>query len=221
MENTAFTDRNDGYYNMFKMSIVSLIPEGPHAILDVGCAAGRLGRKLKELNKARELVGVEIFEDAADEASKYYEKVYHADVEHAELDYKEYFDFVVCSDILEHLKDPHGILRKIHGWLKRDGFLLSCIPNVRFWRVSRDLIFLGRWEYAEAGILDKTHLRFFTRRSFSKCLDDTGFDVQHYEMVVDGRRNRLFNTITCRLFEEFVGSQIIVVAKKRGSAVKE
>ncbi len=199
---------------MFKSRIASLIPDGPNVILDVGCAAGTFGRKLKKWNKAHELVGIEIFKEAADEASKCYDKVYCADVENSQLEYSEYFDFVICSDILEHLKNHYEILRKIHGWLKKDGFVLFSIPNIRYWRVIRNLVILGRWEYAEAGILDKTHLRFFTRRSFLKVLRESGFLIQHYEMIVDGLKQKLFDRVTCHLFEEFMGAQIIFVAKK-------
>jgi 2-polyprenyl-3-methyl-5-hydroxy-6-metoxy-1,4-benzoquinol methylase len=216
VENKAFRNSGDRYYNMFKSGIASLIPEGSHVILDMGCAAGVLGRRLKELNKAKEVVGVEIFKEAADEAAKHYETIHQGDIEELKLPYKNYFDFVVCADILEHLRDPWNILGQIHTWLKNDGSVIICIPNVRYWRVLRDLIFHGSWQYMNAGILDKTHLRFFTRRSFLGPLAEAGFEVQYMRMEIIGIKHEIANRITCRLFEEFMGRQVIIVAKKKG-----
>ncbi|MGA2954109.1 MAG: class I SAM-dependent methyltransferase [Thermodesulfobacteriota bacterium] len=216
MENKAFRNSSDRYYNMFKSGIASLIPEGSHVILDMGCAAGVLGRRLKELNKAKEVVGVEIFKEAADEAAKYYEIIHHGDIEELKLPYENYFDFVVCADILEHLRDPWNILRQVHTWLKNDGSVIICIPNVRYWRVLRDLIFHGSWRYADAGILDKTHLRFFTRRSFLGPLAEAGFEVQYMRMEIIGIKHEIANRITFRCLEEFMGKQVTIVAKKQG-----
>ena len=214
MEHIAFTDKNDGYYNNEKSRFIQLIPEGPNKILDLGCAAGRLGRKLRELNKTSELVGVEIFEPAAMEAAKYYDRVYVADIEHINLDYMGYFDFVFCGDILEHLRDPWTMLNKIHIWLKKDAFLVSTIPNIRYWLILRDLIIFGKWEYTEAGVLDQTHLRFFTRNSFLKMLQKANYNVDYQEMVIHGQKKNFLNKLTFGIFEEFLGSQVLVMAKK-------
>lgn len=220
MENKVYADTTSWYYNVFKPGIANFIPEGPNSILDLGCATGLLGRGLKELNKAREVIGVEIFEGAANEAAKYYERVYHGDVEQVNLDYENHFDFVVCGDILEHLADPWKTLRRIRGWLKSEGFVIVSTGNVRYWRVLRNLIFRGRWEYTEAGILDNTHLRFFTTKSLLKDLKDAGFDIRVMRLDVNGMKHRFVNAITFRVFEEFLGSQIVVLAKKQSSDAK-
>jgi 2-polyprenyl-3-methyl-5-hydroxy-6-metoxy-1,4-benzoquinol methylase len=207
--------KDESYYSREKSRIASLVPEGPNVILDVGCAAGHLGRKLRELNKVDELVGVEIFQPAAAEAEKHYDAVHQGDVEVLSLPYQEYFDFVICGDILEHLRDPWAMLSRIYGWLKEDGTLICSIPNVRYWRILRDLIIFRKWEYIEAGILDNTHLRFFTRSSFTKILKSRDFRIIHNEMIIDGKKQNLCNRLTFGLFEEFLGSQVMVLAKKR------
>jgi 2-polyprenyl-3-methyl-5-hydroxy-6-metoxy-1,4-benzoquinol methylase len=214
MENKAFQDKNDIYYNSFKWEITPLIPEGPHAIMDLGCGTGVFGRKLREQNKAREVVGVEIFKEAADEAAKYYEKVYQGDVEQIRLEYEDYFDFVICGDIIEHLNDPWKMLGRIKTWLKIEGRVLVSIPNIRYWRVLRDLVFRGDWKYREAGILDKTHLRFFTMKSFLRAMTEAGFDIAYSGFLTYGARQNLFNRITFGLFEPFMGTLIIVLGKK-------
>ena len=169
-----------------------LIPEGLHTILDLGCSTGVFGRKLREQNKAREVVGVEIFEEAADEAARHYEKVYRRDVEQLNLDCESYFDFVICGDIIEHLKDPWRMLGRIKTRLKTEGHALVSIPNVRYWRVLRDLVFRGDWKYRDAGILDRTHLRFFTKKSFLRAMTDAGFDIAYSGFLDIRRETELF-----------------------------
>jgi 2-polyprenyl-3-methyl-5-hydroxy-6-metoxy-1,4-benzoquinol methylase len=160
-------------------------------------------------------VGVEIFQPAADEAGKYYDKVYVADIETLQLPYRKYFDYVVCGDILEHLRDPMVTLERIHEWLKDGGNLLVTVPNIRYWRILRDLVFLGKWEYVDAGILDNTHMRFFTRRSILNILQRSSFSIIHYEMMIVGVKHKLANKTTLGLLKEVFAPQIMIVAKKR------
>lgn len=214
MENQFFTDKDAGYYNAEKDWMVRYIPDGPNVILDLGCAAGRFGRKLRGLNKAAELVGVEVFAAAAAEAEKYYDAVYQGDIEGLDLPYEQYFDIIICGDIIEHLSDPWTMITRIRRWLKDGGVLIASIPNVRYWCVLRDLIISGKWEYVEAGILDNTHLRFFTRSSFFGMLSRANFSVVRHDMIIHGKKKNLFNKLTFGVFEEFLGLQILAVVKK-------
>lgn len=214
MENKAYTDQTDTYYNIEKSRLVPFFPDGPNIILDIGCASGRLGKKLRDLNKASELIGIEIFPLAADEAAKYYNKVYRNDIESLILPYKEYFDFVICGDILEHLRDPWTLLDRIHEWLKPNGLLISSIPNIRYWRIIKDLLVYGKWDYVEAGILDNTHLRFFTRNTFQKMQEKANFEIIHNEMIIYGKKQNFLNMITFSVLEEFLGSQVLTISKK-------
>jgi 2-polyprenyl-3-methyl-5-hydroxy-6-metoxy-1,4-benzoquinol methylase len=217
MENKSFVDSHDSYYNLEKTRFVNLVPEGPNVVLDIGCAAGRLGRTLLELRRAVEVIGVEIYGPAADEAAKCYTMVYKEDIEHLNLPYKGYFDFVVCGDILEHLSDPLTLVKKIHVWIKTGGYFIASVPNIRYWRVLRDLIIFGKWEYVEAGILDNTHLRFFTQQSFLRMIENGNFKIVDREMIINGRKQNLLNKITFGMFKEFLGSQIMIVAMPTNS----
>lgn len=214
MENKAISNIDAYYYNVEKNWLVALIPNGANVILDIGCANGRLGSKLRLLGKASEIIGVEIFDSAAKEAAKSYDKVYSGDIEKLNLPYSDYFDFIICGDILEHLYDPLTILNYIHGWLKNDGALIACVPNVRYWRIIFDLIFFGKWEYVDAGILDSTHLRFFTRKTAINLLKEANFTNLYWEMIIFGRKKSCFNKFTLGIFEEFLGSQVILTARK-------
>lgn len=207
------SNKDADYYNWEKNRIAELISEGANKILDIGCASGRLGKKLRELNKAEELIGIEIYQPAAEEASLYYNKIFQDDIESFELPFEKYFDYVICGDILEHLRDPWKMVERIHGWLKPGGSLIASIPNIRYWQILTDLILFGKWEYVDAGILDNTHLRFFTRKSFNKLLQDANYDCYHEEMVIHGNKKNIANKITIGLFKEFLGSQVIVMAK--------
>ncbi len=207
MQNTAFVDKDSSYYVQLKSWMLPVINRGPNMVMDLGCASGVMGRKLLETGKAREVYGVEIFESAAAEAATIYKKVHVGDIEEMELDYQGCFDYIICGDILEHLKDPYKLVRLLGGWLKPGGSILVCVPNVRNYQVLRDLIFHGKWEYVSAGILDRTHLRFFTATSCRQMLLDAGFEVYHEQMVIYGPRKNFCNRVTLGLFKEFLALQ--------------
>lgn len=215
MKNPAFLDKKSPYHTQANEFPISLIPDGTNVIMDLGCSSGWIGQNLLEMNKAAEVVGVEIFEPAAQEAMKCYKAVHVGNIEVLTLDYSSYFDVVICGDILEHLKEPFSTIRKIYCWLK-DGELIVCsVPNVRYWRVWRDLVFRGVWQYTSEGILDQTHLRFFTTRSFKKMLTEACFAIQYEGMrIAVGLKQQAFNRLTFGLFEEFLGFQILISAQK-------
>jgi 2-polyprenyl-3-methyl-5-hydroxy-6-metoxy-1,4-benzoquinol methylase len=215
MLNNAHPSATDVYFNRERPSLVALVKPGPNAVLDLGCGAGAVGRKLRETGKAEEVVGVELFSLAAREAARHYTEVHSGDIEEMTLPYAKRFDYILCGDILEHLKDPYAVVNKVHGWLKDDGRFICSLPNVRYWRVLTELAFRGAWDYRDAGVMDRTHLRFFTRRSCFRMLTEANFIVERWQMLLGGRRYLLLNAVTLGLFKEFLGPQIVVLARKR------
>ena len=214
MLNKSHNSKQDSYYNRERPSIVNLISPGANAILDLGCGAGAVGRRLLRDGKAGTLIGVELFASAAEEAARHYTKVHTGDIEEMSLPYKAEFDYVICGDILEHLKDPYSVVRRIHGWLKDDGKFICSVPNVRHWQVLANLFLRGAWEYQDAGVMDRTHLRFFTRKTSFKMVEDAGFQVAQSRLLIGGRRYTLLNRATFGFFDEFLGPQIILLARK-------
>ena len=216
MKNPAFQNPGDQYYMQEKRFLFPLIPDGPNVLLDLGCAAGQVGKALRESHKAAEIVGVEIFEPAAAEARKLYKEVHVGDIEDMKLGYDKYFDIVLCGDILEHLREPAKVLRQIHGWLKDGGRLVCSVPNIRYWKIWRALIFRGEWEYTGDGILDQTHLRFFTTKSFTRMIANASFEVERTDVRIHwGPKQLAFNRLTRGAFKEFLGYQILVSARKK------
>jgi 2-polyprenyl-3-methyl-5-hydroxy-6-metoxy-1,4-benzoquinol methylase len=214
MQNTAFHEKDAHYYVRLKWWMLPLVKDGPNIVMDLGCASGVMGRKLLETGKAAEVHGVEIFPDAAEEAARHYTEVHTGDIEEMDLEYENRFDYVICGDILEHLKDPYSVVRRIHQWLKPGGSIFVCVPNVRNYSVVRMLVFRGRWEYHDAGIMDRTHMRFFTRSSCSEMLAEAGFEVYHEQMMIDGARKNFANRVTLGLFGEFLASQTFCCGRK-------
>lgn len=165
-----------GYYHHQRPELVALVPQQARRVLDVGCAAGMMGAALKERGVA-EVVGVEINPVAAREAATRLDKVIVGDIEEIELTYPEgYFDTIVLGDVLEHLRDPWNLLKRLRRYLAEGGKIVASIPNVAHISVIRDLI-RGEWRYADIGILDRTHLRFFTLSSIREMFANAGYRI--------------------------------------------
>lgn len=158
--------------NLFK-----LIPKNCQNYLDVGCAAGLLGKALKEVNKEAEIIGIEMNSEYAKKAEEYLDSVIIGNVEKLDLtSLEKKFDCIIYGDILEHLYEPRAILEKHKTLLSKEGEIVLSVPNVQFAGVILSLIF-GNWNYKDSGILDKTHLRFFTKKTVKKLLKDAGFEI--------------------------------------------
>ena len=162
--------------------ILAAIPDGAR-VLDVGCAGGYLARALAQ--RGISTVGIEPDPTMAAEAEEHCERVYRATVEEAqtlpELQ-AERFDVVIYGDVLEHLVDPLGALRWARGLLTDSGLIVVSIPNVAHWSVRWSLA-TGRFDYTDYGLLDRTHLRFFTRRTAHELVHDAGLEVIHEDFT--------------------------------------
>jgi 2-polyprenyl-3-methyl-5-hydroxy-6-metoxy-1,4-benzoquinol methylase len=160
-------------------------------VLECGCATGYMSRVLAE--RGCRVTGVEIDPAAAEQARAFCERVVVGDLD--EIDLVEVlgvpgepgscalpFDVVVFGDVLEHLKDPLRVLRASRGLLAPDGYVVASIPNVAHGDVRLSLL-AGAFPYRPLGLLDDTHIRFFTRESIDELFDDAGFVVSEVERV--------------------------------------
>jgi SAM-dependent methyltransferase len=141
----------------------------PLRILDVGCAAGYLGKILRE--QGHYVVGIEGDAAAAKKARACYDVFHLADVETFVFPYRGEFDYILFADILEHLRDPAAVLRRSLPSLKDTGKVIISLPNVANWVIRLSLLF-GNFESADRGILDRTHLHFFTLRALKRLMNE-------------------------------------------------
>jgi 2-polyprenyl-3-methyl-5-hydroxy-6-metoxy-1,4-benzoquinol methylase len=124
------------------------------------------------------------------------------------------FDVVMCADVLEHMPEPETALRAAATAMRPGGIMVASIPNVRHWRaVVWPLLRHGTWTYTERGILDRTHLRFFTRRSMQDFFTDNGWSVQSVTGINMIRREKLLSVASFRLLDDFLLPQYVVVAR--------
>ena len=189
------TTKDPSYFEFARPEILARIPQSARRVLEIGCGAGRLGAALKARQSA-EVVGVEFNEGAAAAARQRLDRVVVGDIEQMEPGFTAgSFDCVVCADVLEHLERPDRVLRRLRDWLAPNGKLIASIPNARHHSVVGGLL-EGNWTYERAGLLDNTHLRFFTRLDIERLLYRCGFAISdlgivpgpgHEEWVANGR----------------------------------
>lgn len=146
--------------------------------LDVGCAFGTSGRYLKAMG-CEKVYGIDIRPDCIEIAKKYSDECLLCNIEEMEIPFeKKSLDYIAFSDVLEHLHEPTEMLKKFREHLKDDGFITVSLPNIRHYSIILRLI-LGQWEYSSLGILDKSHIRFFTMREMIKMFHEAGYEIEN------------------------------------------
>jgi len=152
--------------------IISAIAEGS-AVLDLGCSNGLLARPLSEKNVRVTGVDAGRGEQIASEMADYYQRDLELPLE---LPYGRVFDYVVCADVIEHLKNRAQLLRDARRYLKPDGRLIISTPNIALWFYRLSLL-VGRFEYGPRGVLDETHVHLYTGATFRREIEKAGFTV--------------------------------------------
>ena len=171
-------------YSAERGEIAGLVPPGVRRVLDVGCGTGGFGATVRSVAPQAELWGVEPVAEAARAASATYDRVvtgYYPD-DARDLPAGS-FDAVFMLDVLEHMVEPDVALRDVRSLLTPTGVLVASIPNVRHYDVWWPLVRHGRWTYTDTGLMDRTHLRWFTRSSIEDLFHATGWDVRSLEGI--------------------------------------
>lgn len=158
--------------------MLSFLPENPQRIIDIGCGAGFFGAAVKRKYPNCETWGVEAAAEAARTAALHNDRIVTGLVEEVADLPERYFDAVTMNDVLEHMTWPEPSLAIARRILKPEGKLILSLPNVRYFVNVRDLVFNNSWEYQDRGILDRTHLRFYTTRSAANLLQKNGYVVE-------------------------------------------
>lgn len=151
-------------------------------VLDIGCKGGELG--YDAVKKGCRVTGVEKDKNFAMKAKEIYHRVITGDIEDdlVKNQLTDEYDYILLADILEHLCYPEKLLLWLRNILKRNGRILISIPNIAHWSIRSNLLY-GKFQYQKKGIMDKTHLRFFTNESFQKILNQSNFDILSQDFI--------------------------------------
>lgn len=171
------------YHQNPRTEIASFIAEPPGTVLDIGCGGGATGKLIKQKFPGTSVIGIEQNAAAAEYARQFLDQVICArieDVDLAVLAPGAAVSTVLLLDVLEHLYDPWRTLMKIRGWLAPGTRVLASVPNIRNLAVLDELA-AGRFQYAENGVLDVTHVRFFTKHELKRMFEETGYVVRNLE----------------------------------------
>ncbi|MBD3809812.1 MAG: class I SAM-dependent methyltransferase [Sulfuricurvum sp.] len=209
------------YFSYIREDLINLIPKTFRAcnVLEIGCGNGATLQKLKKIGIANKTTGIELFPSE----DNFYDTVDHFFPENVEqMAFPSYmnnsFDIILLGDVLEHLVDPWSTLKKVSTLLKAEGRIIVSLPNIRYYTILKSIIFNGDFKYEEAGILDKTHLRFFCRKNIIELLENADLKVDIITSTFDREtiksKKHLLNKITFGLFHDFFVYQFLAVARK-------
>jgi 2-polyprenyl-3-methyl-5-hydroxy-6-metoxy-1,4-benzoquinol methylase len=194
---------SEGYFAHKRPEMLGYVPLGAARVLDIGCGEGAFGFQLKERG-VKEVWGVEISACAAAKARDRLDVVVAGDIQERQRALPDgFFDCIVLNDVIEHLIDPSALLDGLRWKLTDRGVIVVSVPNVRFGPVLYDLLIRGQWRYTDSGVLDRTHLRFFTRDSVRRMSEDLGYEVECLEGInalPSGRMKWLLHLLTALSF---------------------
>lgn len=167
-------------HDLYNDTLLAMLPPNLHRVIEVGCMRGTLARVYQEKNPACEWIGIDIDQDNVDIARTVCHQATCLDIEAIpESDFSQWrdVDAWVFGDILEHLRDPWRLLSLIRSTLSKNGIVVASIPNAQNWNVQARLN-AGLFRYEDEGLLDRTHIRFFTRTTILEMFQGSGYRVE-------------------------------------------
>ncbi len=204
------------YYQCNRDEIKPFLPSHYKYILEIGCAEGCFSCSL---DPEAETWGCDPDASSAEKASRRLFRVLKGTYEEVVAEIPDnYFDLVICNDVIEHMPNHVFFLENIQKKMKPGAYLVGSVPNVRYYRVLRDLLFKKDWRYTwPGGILDQTHLRFFTQKSLTRTLEEAGFLVESIKGINAPRKKKLFVLLFSGIL---FGSQSDITYKQMAFRVK-
>jgi 2-polyprenyl-3-methyl-5-hydroxy-6-metoxy-1,4-benzoquinol methylase len=189
-------------------TFLDLAAQGQH-ILECGCSTGFLSRHLVE--RGCTVTGLEIDAEAAEKARQWCKKVHAIDLNRPDWadELSGNYDTILFGDVLEHLVNPESVLRRTSDLLAPNGRVIICLPNIAYWKIRMSLL-RGKFEYTSMGILDVTHLRFFTPETGRKLIEDAGYLIISTYPILSSSR---FGNQLRRLLPGLFTVQTIFVAQ--------
>lgn len=193
------------YYQSCREEMIDFLPSDSKTFLEVGCGEGNFGLMIKDKIPGSVFWGMELEGEPASKAIKKIDKVLVGNCEGLVDSLPDnFFDCIIFNDSLEHLVDPFSFLKNIKNKFKGNGYVVASIPNFRFYKNLHNIFFERDFEYVEAGTLDRTHLRFFTRKSIFRLFEEQGYKVEALEGINKTRRSKVnfLASILPRLFDD-------------------
>ncbi len=214
----AYDNKQPAYFSNARTDILPLLPAFSDKVLEVGCGNGATLAWLKEKASCRHTTGIELLPEVGEAAKQ---RIDHTIIGNAEQLVSTLnghtFQLVLLLDVLEHMVDPWSFMRRLMPLLDQGAVVLASIPNMRTAVVLSKLLFRGSFDYHDgAGIMDRTHLRWFTRKSASDLMNNEGLVVEHIipSPNAPGSRSQLANTMTLGLFRDFFTEQFLIRSRK-------
>lgn len=183
------------YFDGQRPELLAFLPADVTTVLEIGCADGGFWASLP--HTVAEIWAVEPHLPSAQKAESRAAigqgKVLFGTFEDAEPELpNNYFDLIICNDVIEHMPDHDKFLASLKSKLSRNGHLVGSVPNIRYFRTFKKLLLNGEWDYEDEGILDRTHLRFFTKNSLIKTFIRHDFEIEKLHGINFTKRFKFF-----------------------------
>lgn len=207
------------YIESNRSEMVRFITNIPKTSLEVGCRGASYSKLLKNTFPGLETWGIEpeteqlLVEEAKSNLDIFINEYLNSNTKDLP---KKYFDLIVFNDVLEHMYDPWDVLMASKNLLTENGIIIMSIPNVRHKSILKNLLFHDNFEYREEGLTDITHIRFFTKKTIIKMMEDCGYKIIKIESIFPEKRNlvrNVFNFITNNKFQTLNVFQFGITAK--------
>jgi len=216
----SYEGKDQRYFSGVRKDLIDRLGvDANRAILEIGCGDGSTSAYAKQQGKCGLYVGVELVPDAAIVAKAALDRVYNANIESFDIpEPPSSFDVLIAGEVLEHLVDPWTVLKRLRGFLRPGALAMASSPNVAHYSII-GMLLKGEWTLADSGRMDRTHLRWFTPRSYAEMFRTCGFEVISTEPLSEfGPRAKLVNRLTAGRLEHLFIGQIVVVAKNGASS---
>lgn len=201
------------YYHWVRQEIKPLLPKNPSRILEVGAGAGHTLKWIKELYPKTETTAVEINSALLHELRQNVDVPIIGPIDEALPQLKSY-DLILFLDVLEHLSDPTATLRNLSKHLEANGQVIVSVPNIAHLSVSVPLLLQRRFDYQDAGILDRTHLKFFVEGTAIKLLNDANFIVTAGLVSgIQGPKSKLLDLVSFGGLRHHLAKQYIMLGQ--------